>query len=113
MGIPSTTYNGWLLPEIEVMLLSVTVVEEPGAPPLDDTFMPDTRPCNAEMKLSRPDSMMSAAFTFCTDEPTDRATRFIPNSAVISTSPNTLASSSSVIVSGPLPISTVFVLYPM
>ena len=88
IGIPSTTYNGWLFPEIDVRLLNVTVVEAPGAPPLETTSIPETLPCKAVMKLSRPESMMSAALTFCTDEPTDRATRFIPNSAVISTSPS-------------------------
>ena len=76
-----------------MILRSVTCVDAPGAPELDTTFIPDTRPCSAVMKLSRPDSAISSAVTFCTDEPIPRCTRFNPNS-VTTTSFSILASSS-------------------
>ena len=44
IGIPSITYRGWLLPEMDVILLSTTDVDAPGAPPVSVTVIPATRP---------------------------------------------------------------------
>src|SRR5690554_5216284 len=60
MGTPSTTYSGWLLPEIDVIFRRTTVVDAPGVPLVDDTFSPGTRPANAVINDSRPDSEMVA-----------------------------------------------------
>ena len=98
IGTPSITYRGWLLPDMEVMFRNTTVVDDPGAPPVEVTFIPETRPCNAETKLSLPESMISDAFTFCTADPTERATRFIPNSPVITTSSNISESGTNTIL---------------
>ena len=43
MTITSTTYNGWLLPETEVMLRNTTEVEAPGAPLVEVMVIPATR----------------------------------------------------------------------
>ena len=75
-----------LFPEIEVIFRRTTVVDAPGAPLVETTFKPETRPCKAVTKLLLPDSVMSEGLTVCADEPTDFARRFIPNSAVIITS---------------------------
>src|SRR5690606_39882824 len=87
MGTPSTTYRGWLLPDMEVMLRSTTVVEAPGAPLVDVTFNPGTRPASAVMKASRSDSLIVLPSMCCTDEPMAPPGRFMPNSAVTATSP--------------------------
>src|SRR5688572_15495524 len=73
---------------MDVRFLKTTVLEAPGVPLVDVTFRPGTLPASAEIKLSLPDSVIVAPLTTWTDEPTDRAIRFIPNSAVITTSPS-------------------------
>src|SRR5690242_5566337 len=88
IGTPSTTYKGWLLPEIEVRFLNTIVVEEPGAPPDEVTLRPETFPCKAVLRLSNPDSAIFLPLTVCASDPTLLANLFMPNSAVIFTSPS-------------------------
>ena len=49
---------------MEVGALSTIVEEAPGEPDEAVTLIPATRPCNASIKFSRPDSAMSDPFTF-------------------------------------------------
>src|SRR5690606_3215240 len=113
MGTPSTTYNGWLLPEIDVMFLKITVLEAPGAPLVEDTFKPGTLPCKEVMNASLPDSLMVLPSTTWMDEPTARPIRFIPNSAVTTTSSMAASEGSSVmLMEFPAPTVAVAVLNP-
>ncbi|WP_373943645.1 hypothetical protein OEG92_13690 [Polaribacter sejongensis] len=70
------------------------MVEAPGFPLVDPTLRPATRPANAVIKFSLPESSIVFPSTCCTEEPILRFTRFKPNSAVITTSPRTEVSSS-------------------
>ena len=82
IGIPSTTYKGWLDPEAEVAPRIITRLEPDGPEAGAETFTPATLPCNAFPKFTSLVLVKSSPFTSPTAYPNAFFCFFTPNEVI-------------------------------